>query len=174
MKDIQPILVPNVVRSADDFASGAADVFYFAFGAPKVREVDATVGGIRMLEVDERWKDKFGVWMVRNETEMYALITTCTHLGCTPNWLPSQNKFKCPCHGSGYYRTGVNFEGPAPRPLERVKISIDPAEFEAAAASEAVRAQEERLTALKLQMAERVMAAGVALPPPQIGQPPGW
>jgi cytochrome b6-f complex iron-sulfur subunit len=81
---------------------------------------DYTVG-----QVDERWKEKFGIWVVRNEQNMYALITTCTHLGCQPNWLPSQNKFKCPCHGSGYYRTGVNFEGPAPRPLERAKIFID-------------------------------------------------
>jgi TRAP transporter TAXI family solute receptor len=53
-KDIKPVLVPNVIRSADDFASGAADAFYFAFGAPKVREVDATAGGIRMVEVDEK------------------------------------------------------------------------------------------------------------------------
>ena len=76
-------------------------------------------------EVDERWKEKFGIWVVRNEEIMYALITVCTHLGCTPNWLAAQNKFKCPCHGSGYYRTGVNFEVPAPRPLERAKIYID-------------------------------------------------
>jgi uncharacterized protein len=53
-KDIKPVLVPNVIRSADDFASGAADSFYFAFGAPKVREVDVTVGGIRMTEIDEQ------------------------------------------------------------------------------------------------------------------------
>jgi len=53
-KDIKPVLVPNVVRSADDFASGAADAFYFAFGAPKVREVDVTVGGIRMTEINEQ------------------------------------------------------------------------------------------------------------------------
>jgi hypothetical protein len=53
-KDIKPVLVPNVIRSADDFASGAADAFYFAFGAPKVREVDATTGGIRMTEIDEK------------------------------------------------------------------------------------------------------------------------
>jgi len=52
-KDITPVLVPNVVRGADDFISGAVDTFYFAFGAPKVREVDATVGGIRALEVPE-------------------------------------------------------------------------------------------------------------------------
>jgi uncharacterized protein len=55
--DIKPVLVPNVVRSADDFASGAADCFYFAFGAPKVREVDATVGGIIMTEIDEKGMD---------------------------------------------------------------------------------------------------------------------
>jgi uncharacterized protein len=53
-KDIKPVLVPNVVRSADDFVNGAADMFFFAFGAPKVREVDATVGGIRVLEIDEK------------------------------------------------------------------------------------------------------------------------
>ena len=53
-KDIRPVLVPNVIRSADDFVSGAADAFYFAFGAPKVREVDVTVGGIRMTEIDEK------------------------------------------------------------------------------------------------------------------------
>jgi TRAP transporter TAXI family solute receptor len=53
-KDIKPVMVPNVIRSADDFASGAADAFYFAFGAPKVREVDATTGGIRMTEIEEK------------------------------------------------------------------------------------------------------------------------
>jgi TRAP transporter TAXI family solute receptor len=52
-KDVTPVLIPNVIRGADDFASGAADMFFFAFGAPKVREVDATVGGIRALEIPD-------------------------------------------------------------------------------------------------------------------------
>ena len=52
-KDVQPVLVPNVVRSADDFVAGAADMFYFAFGAPKVREADASVGGTRVLEIPD-------------------------------------------------------------------------------------------------------------------------
>ena len=51
--DIKPVLVPNVMRSADDFVAGAADMFMFAFGAPKVREVDVTVGGTRYLEFNE-------------------------------------------------------------------------------------------------------------------------
>jgi cytochrome b6-f complex iron-sulfur subunit len=74
--------------------------------------------------VDERFKSKFGVWLVRDAKSIYALSTVCTHLGCTPNWLSAEQKFKCPCHGSGFYITGINFEGPAPRPLERHKISV--------------------------------------------------
>ena len=75
-------------------------------------------------EVDVRFKDAFGVWIVREADGFYALIAVCTHLGCSPNWLAAENKFKCPCHGSGFYRTGVNFEGPAPRPLERARIVL--------------------------------------------------
>ena len=50
--DVRPVLVPNVVRSADDFMAGNSDMFFFTFGGPKVREADATVGGIRPLEMD--------------------------------------------------------------------------------------------------------------------------
>ena len=74
--------------------------------------------------VDERFKEKYGVWIVRTDKGIYALSTTCTHLGCTPNWLSNENKFKCPCHGSGFYMTGINFEGPAPRPLERYRVVL--------------------------------------------------
>ena len=74
--------------------------------------------------VDERFKDTQSVWIVRGDEGVFALSTVCTHLGCTPNWLPAENKFKCPCHGSGYRYTGLNFEGPAPRPLERYKILL--------------------------------------------------
>jgi uncharacterized protein len=52
-RDVKAVLVPNVVRSADDFASGAADMFFFAFGGPKVREVDASIP-LRVLEIDEK------------------------------------------------------------------------------------------------------------------------
>jgi len=83
------------------------------------------------IGVDERWKEKFGIWLVRTPDDpdvhgsgFYALFTVCTHLGCTPNYLSAENKFKCPCHGSGFRLTGVNFEGPAPRPLERVRIVL--------------------------------------------------
>jgi cytochrome b6-f complex iron-sulfur subunit len=83
------------------------------------------------IGVDERWKEKYGIWLVRTTEDIeqhaagfYSLSVTCTHLGCTPNYLSAENKFKCPCHGSGFRTTGVNFEGPAPRPLERTRIVL--------------------------------------------------
>jgi cytochrome b6-f complex iron-sulfur subunit len=83
------------------------------------------------MGVDERFKESNGVWIVRTADDMvhhasgfYVLNTTCTHLGCTPNYLAAESKFKCPCHGSGFRPTGINFEGPAPRPLERNRIVL--------------------------------------------------
>lgn len=79
--------------------------------------------------VSEKFKASRGVWLVHStayngENIVYALASVCTHLGCTPNWLEGEQKFKCPCHGSGFYISGMNFEGPAPRPLERVGLRV--------------------------------------------------
>ena len=79
-------------------------------------------------QVETKFVATNGVWVVNYEyngkPQIYALKTVCTHLGCTPNWLEGEQKFKCPCHGSGFYKDGINFEGPAPRPLERYAIHI--------------------------------------------------
>ncbi len=79
--------------------------------------------------VNEKYKAESGFWVVRStryegKDIIYALQSVCTHLGCPPNWLANEQKFKCPCHGSGFYITGINFEGPAPRPLERFKVTL--------------------------------------------------
>lgn len=81
---------------------------------------------------DERFKESQKTWIVKlhkdwnGHPQLAALDTTCTHLGCTPNVLALEQKIKCPCHGSGFRFTGINFEGPAPRPLERYAVSVDP------------------------------------------------
>lgn len=77
------------------------------------------------LGVIERWKKTHRIVLVREEGGFYALLAACTHLGCVPSWQQAQRKFKCPCHGSGFHLDGVNFEGPAPRPLERLGITLD-------------------------------------------------
>ncbi len=76
--------------------------------------------------VDTRWQSKHRIWVIRNAEGLAVLLAKCTHLGCTPDWKEQENKFKCPCHGSGYTPEGVNFEGPAPRPLDRCHVELDP------------------------------------------------
>ena len=64
--------------------------------------------------------------MVRDAEKLFVIFAVCTHLGCTPDWVSAANKFKCPCHGSGYDSAGINFEGPAPRPMDRAEVKLAP------------------------------------------------
>jgi cytochrome b6-f complex iron-sulfur subunit len=64
------------------------------------------------------------VWIVREKEGIYALIAVCTHLSCQPRWLEEQQIFKCACHGGQFYKNGVNFSGPPPRPLDRAHVSM--------------------------------------------------
>jgi cytochrome b6-f complex iron-sulfur subunit len=77
--------------------------------------------------VDTKFQNQFRIWVVRNTEGIFVISAVCTHLGCTPDWKASENKFKCPCHGSGYDPEGINFEGPAPRPMDRAHVELDPA-----------------------------------------------
>lgn len=77
------------------------------------------------LGVDTKWQQQYRIWVTRTSDRLFVIYARCTHLGCTPDWKASENKFKCPCHGSGYDSEGINFEGPAPRPMDRAKIALD-------------------------------------------------
>jgi len=78
------------------------------------------------LGVDTKFQQKYRIWIDRTPDRIFVIYARCTHLGCTPDWKPSENKFKCPCHGSGYDSEGINFEGPAPRPMDRAHVDISP------------------------------------------------
>ncbi len=77
------------------------------------------------LGVDTKWQQQHRIWVVRNTERLIVIFARSTHLGCTPDWKASENKFKCPCHGSGYDSEGINFEGPAPRPMDRAAVDLD-------------------------------------------------
>ncbi len=111
------------------FGLGLARYFFpNVLAEPPSRFKVGSKEGFPAGKVETKYVAQYGVWVVNSEFEgmqqIYALKTVCTHLGCTPNWLEAEQKFKCPCHGSGFYKDGVNFEGPAPRPLERYAIRI--------------------------------------------------
>jgi len=76
--------------------------------------------------VDTKFQNQYRIWVVRNTEGIFVISAICTHLGCTPDWKASENKFKCPCHGSGYDPEGINFEGPAPRPMDRAHVALAP------------------------------------------------
>ena len=76
--------------------------------------------------ISDRWKKEQRVWIVRTPDGFYALWARCTHLGCTPNWFSTENRFKCPCHGSNFSRAGDVIAGPAPKPLWRCAIRLAP------------------------------------------------
>jgi cytochrome b6-f complex iron-sulfur subunit len=77
------------------------------------------------IGVDTKWQQQYRIWVTRTSDRLFVIYARCTHLGCTPDWKASENKFKCPCHGSGYDSEGINFEGPAPRPMDRAQVSLD-------------------------------------------------
>ena len=76
--------------------------------------------------VETKFQKDFRVWVVRVPGRLFVIYARCTHLGCTPDWKQAEDKFKCPCHGSGYDSEGINYEGPAPRPMDRAHVLIDP------------------------------------------------
>jgi cytochrome b6-f complex iron-sulfur subunit len=77
------------------------------------------------LGVDTKWQQQYRIWVTKTSDRLFVIYARCTHLGCTPDWKASENKFKCPCHGSGYDSEGINFEGPAPRPMDRAHVELD-------------------------------------------------
>jgi cytochrome b6-f complex iron-sulfur subunit len=76
------------------------------------------------IGVNEKYKQAYRIWVVKEPPRLFCIFAKCTHLGCTPDWKPAEGKFKCPCHGSGYTPEGINFEGPAPRPMDRAHVEV--------------------------------------------------
>ena len=106
-------------------------IAFFRFFLPRTLFEPATTFKIGYpsdygLGVDTKWQQKYRIWIDRTPNKLFVIYARYTHLNCTPNWKPSENKFKCPCHGSGYDDEGVNFEGPAPRPMDRAHVSLSP------------------------------------------------
>src|SRR3970040_1438213 len=53
-----------------------------------------------------------------------VLYKVCVHLGCLYKWVPTNDRFECPCHGSKYLLNGVRGDGPARRHLDVLKVQV--------------------------------------------------
>jgi cytochrome b6-f complex iron-sulfur subunit len=64
--------------------------------------------------------------ILKGENGLYALVRSCTHMGCIPYLSEEEGIFRCPCHGSSFTLEGDVIKGPAPEPLYRAAITINP------------------------------------------------
>ena len=78
------------------------------------------VGSVRTVLADER-----PVLIIRTADEVRAFSAICTHLQCIVAYSPERKQIECPCHGGIYSIDGRNLEGPPPRPLDELTVTID-------------------------------------------------
>ncbi len=70
--------------------------------------------------------DRRTVFLVRTgESQVTALDSTCTHLGCRVSWDAETKELRCPCHGGVYDRTGAVKSGPPPAPLASIVTRVE-------------------------------------------------
>jgi cytochrome b6-f complex iron-sulfur subunit len=89
-------------------------------GKPESYQLDSVT-----LDVDAR------IFVIHAQEGFFALNAVCTHLGCLTAWKPDLGIIACPCHGSKFTvfqpagkKPGEKIEGPAPRPLPWLKMSL--------------------------------------------------
>lgn len=104
------------------------------FMAPKPSSLSATetlrLDSFQEIEKNSAKVVRFGkepAIIIHTESGQYkAFLARCTHLGCVVKYegdeVPHLN---CNCHGSVFDMTGKNLSGPAPRPLEALRVSVD-------------------------------------------------
>lgn len=69
--------------------------------------------------------DRKIVYLVKTGTEVRALDSTCTHLGCRTRFNTESQLIECPCHGGVYDVNGQVVSGPPPAPLRAMTTRID-------------------------------------------------
>jgi len=131
-------LPPEQVTRRDSFArlglgslaiiGGGAAVFGYEFLSPNVLYEPSPV--VNAGKPDQYPQGsvtadpKTGVYIVHDARGFYALLAICTHLGCLTTWNQDLGMIACPCHGSKFRTDGSKIEGPAPRPLAWLRVTL--------------------------------------------------
>ncbi|HEY8087550.1 MAG TPA: Rieske (2Fe-2S) protein [Polyangiaceae bacterium] len=79
------------------------------------------VDGARMVMVDDR-----PVLVLRGvDGQLRAFSALCTHLQCIVSYSAERRQIECPCHRGVYSLDGQNLEGPPPRPLDELLVTVN-------------------------------------------------
>ena len=100
---------------------------------PIARTTDIPVGQPTFVTYEHRVRDGWyistlskGSWIVSKDgTEFTAFDPRCTHLNCPYFWDKEKKVFLCPCHDGVFDIDGNVLSGPPPRPLDKLKVTID-------------------------------------------------
>jgi Rieske Fe-S protein len=88
-------------------------------GAVLAKVADIPVGGGKVFEAEQV------VVTQPQQGTIKAFSAVCTHEGCTVVDV-SSDTINCPCHGSRFaVADGAVVQGPAPRPLPAVEVTVD-------------------------------------------------
>jgi len=106
------------------------------------------------------------------EPGVKALYKVCVHLGCLYKWVPTNDRFECPCHGSKYLKSGARIDGPARRNLDVFFVEVLDASGNVLSRSEPVMGSQEassvvippEAVALRIDTGRRVTGASNSKP----------
>jgi cytochrome b6-f complex iron-sulfur subunit len=111
-------------------------VFRYLYAPVEKAAAAAAVSEVTLPKADElpvgtAMIFKFGVkpalLIHQKDGSWSALSAVCTHLACTVQYEPDQDRVFCACHGGVYDpKTGVNVSGPPPKPLDPYKVKVVP------------------------------------------------
>jgi len=94
---------------------------------------------------------------------LVVLYGVCTHLGCLPKWVPLNNRFECPCHGSKFQLDGKYIEGPAPRSLDRFRTTLTFADGTAATTNDSgdpIPLESQPIVDIRIDTSDRIKRPG--------------
>lgn len=119
---LYPVFATTTSRSWSNLSS-LSD--YASLASPKRKNVE--------IKQIDGWRESIAkkpVYVVKgnrkpsiNDTEV--LTAVCPHLGCDVPWVPSENKFHCPCHGSEFAADGSLLRGPATRGMDTLPLKME-------------------------------------------------
>lgn len=113
------VLSPSLTRRRDSWVP-AAPLSDLDEGVLKTVHVQAVRQDGYLRAVDRQV-----VFLTRtSETDVTALSSICTHLGCRVAWDAQAKLLRCPCHGGAFTPTGAVDAGPPPGPLTRLSTRL--------------------------------------------------
>lgn len=113
------VLAPSFRRRDESWLHAAA--------LDAVRENEPLAVTLRVARQDgySQVVDRKVIYLVRQGSEVRAMQSTCTHLGCRTSYDKPNKRIICPCHGGVYDLQGNVLEGPPPAPLPSIATRVE-------------------------------------------------